>query len=113
MDLNLYNVILGPVVTDKAYKLNRGQKKLALRVHMHANKILVKQALKKLFNVEVEEVKMLIRKGKTRKVGRKEFQGSSTKKAIITLAEGYALDLFDQTGTPMAEMHSPEKNEKS
>lgn len=114
MDLSLYSIILGPVVTDKAYKLNRGQKKLALRVHMHANKLQVKQALKKLFNVEVEDVRMLVRKGKTRRVGRKEYQGSSTKKAIITLAKGYSLDLFDQAGTSVPagmQQFSPEKND--
>ncbi len=99
MDLSIYDIILGPVVTDKAYKLNKGNKQLALQVHMSANKLLVKQALKKLFNVEVEDVRILIRKGKRRKVGRRDIVGSDSKKAIITLAEGYSLDLFDQGGS--------------
>jgi len=103
MDLTIYDIILGPVVTDKAYKLNKVHKQLALQVHMGANKILVKQALKKLFNVDVDDVRIVIRKGKSRRLGRKTIKGSSTKKAIITLAKGQTLDLFDQAGTQVAE----------
>ena len=99
MDLSIYNIILGPVVTDKAYKLNKNFKKLVLWVHPSANKPLVKEAFKKLFNVEVENVRILIRAGKIRRVGRRVVEGSSKKKAIVTLAEGYSLDLFDQAGT--------------
>lgn len=98
MDLTVYDVILGPVVTDKAYKLNRDLKKLVLRIHPHANKPMIKQALKKLFNVEVSDVRVLVRKGKVRKVGRSRIVGSETKKAIVTLAEGYSLDFFEQAG---------------
>ena len=39
---------------------------------------------------------IIVRNGKLRKVGRKVTQGSSKKKAIVTLAEGYSLNLFDQ-----------------
>lgn len=98
MDLTIYDIIQGPVVTDKAYKLNKGHKKLVLKVHPQANKPLIKEALKKLFNVEVDDVNVINRKGKTRRVGRKIIQCSGSKKAIITLAEGYTLDLFDQGG---------------
>jgi large subunit ribosomal protein L23 len=99
MDLSIYNVILGPVVSDKAYKLNSKLKKLTLWVHPFSNKPMVKEAFKKLFNVEVETVRILVRAGKVRRVGRKLTTGITRKKAIVTLAEGYSLDLFDQTGT--------------
>lgn len=99
MDLNIFDIIVGPVVSDKAYRLNKSQKKLALLVHPHANKPLVKQALKRLFDVEVEDVRIVVRKGKLRRVGRREIQGALTKKAIVTLAKGYSLDLFDQGGS--------------
>ena len=94
---SIYNVIQGPVISDKAYKLNRDSKKLVLFVHPDANKPLVKEALKKLFNVEVEDVRILICKGKTRRVGRREVVGSDRKKAIVTLKEGHSINLFDQT----------------
>lgn len=115
MDLNIYDIIVGPVVTDKAYRLSRNFNKLALYVHMHANKPLVKRALEELFNVKVEEIRMLVRKGKTRRVGRRAVQGSSSKKAIITLAKGYSLDLFDQAGAGVVagKQTNTENNDKN
>lgn len=100
MDISIHDVIRGPVVTGKAYKLNNQKKQLVLTVHLEANKTLVKEALKKLFNVDVDKVRMSIRKGKTRRVlkGRLKVTSKATKKAIVTLAEGHALDFFDQAG---------------
>lgn len=98
MDLSIYDVIQKPVISEKAYKLNRNLKKLVLRVHMQANKPMIKEALKKLFNVEVTNICILVRKGKNRRVGRRAIQGSDAKKAIVTLAEGYSINLFEQAG---------------
>jgi large subunit ribosomal protein L23 len=99
MDLTIYDIIKGPVRTEKAYDLNSKYQQLVLFVHPHANKVLVAQALRKLFGVEVESVRISIRKGKARKSGRRVTYGSSQKKAIVTLAEGHRLNLFDQAGT--------------
>lgn len=99
MDLSLYDIIIGPVISDKAYKLNKGLNKLMLQVHPAANKPLIKEALEKLFSVKVESVNVLLRKGKTRRVRGRTVVGSLQKKAIVTLAEGYKLDLFDQAGS--------------
>jgi large subunit ribosomal protein L23 len=99
MDLTIYDIILGPVISDKAYKLNKSLKKLFLRVHADANKKLVQNALEKLFNVKVKDVNIQNRKGKTRVVRRKTFNRSDEKRAIVTLAEGYSLDLFEQVRT--------------
>ncbi|HSW73643.1 MAG TPA: 50S ribosomal protein L23 [Candidatus Limnocylindria bacterium] len=109
MDLNVYDVIVRPVITDKAYKINQQQKKLVLQVHQHANKPMVKTAMKQLFNAVVEDVKILNRKGKVRKVGRRVVQGQSKKIAIVTLAEGYSLDLFNQANAPVAAERSENK----
>lgn len=98
MDLTIYDVIQGPVVTDKAFRLNRDLKKLVLKVHPHANKPMVKEALERLFNVKVDKVHIIRRPGKRRMVNRRAVIGPATKRAIITLAQGYSLDLFDQAG---------------
>lgn len=98
MDLNIYQIIIGPIISDKAYKLNKQFNKLVLQVHPKANKPLIEEALEKLFNVKVEKIAIVVRKGKNRKVQRHVTTGSLTKKAIITLAEGYSLDLLDQAG---------------
>jgi len=97
MDLNIYDIIKGPVATDKAYRLNRDLKKLVLKVHPEANKPLVKSALEKLFNVKVENVRIIVRKGKNKLVRRHKVKDSLVKRAIVSLAEGYTLDFFDQT----------------
>jgi len=107
MELTIYEIIQGPIISDKAYKLNKMLKKLVLRVHPDANKNQVAQALERLFNVKVEKVSIIVRKGKNRRVARMQVTGSTTKKAIITLAPGYSLDIFDQAGAPVVASEQP------
>ena len=102
MDLSIYDIIIGPVISDKAYKLNKLYKKLALKVHPAANKPMVKEALEKLFSVKVDKVSIVVRKGKKRRVKGKTTTGKLSKRAIVTLAEGYSLDLMDQAGGQVA-----------
>lgn len=96
MDLTIYDIIKGPVVTDKALRLNRDLKKMMLKVHPKANKPMIKKALERLFNVKVDKVNIVRRHGKIRMVNRHAVKGAMSKRAIITLAEGSSLDLFDQ-----------------
>lgn len=98
MELTIYDIIKGPVISDKAIQANRKHKKLVLKVHQDSNKPLIKQALEKLFDVKVEKVNCLNRPGKTRRVGRRIIERSGTKIAVVTLKEGYSLDLFEQAG---------------
>jgi large subunit ribosomal protein L23 len=112
MDLSIYDIIQGPIISDKAYKLNKKFKKLVLKVHPHSNKVLVKEALERLFSVKVDKVNMSTRKGKHKRLRGKSFTGSLVKKAIVTLAEGYSLDLFDQAGGQVAHGQMPAKHEK-
>ena len=64
----------------------------------------IADALKKLFNVEVEKVRTSIRKGKTRRVGRRVAYGKTVKKAIVTLKEGYSVNTG--LGAENATMHN-------
>lgn len=98
MDLTIYDIIKGPVLSSKAIIANRKHKKLVLKVHQDANKPLVKQALEQLFNVKVEKVNSLNRAGKTRRLGRRIVQRASTKIVVVTLKEGYSLDFFERAG---------------
>lgn len=103
MELSIYDVIRRPVVSSKASGLMQQFKKVVLEVHPHANKPLVKQALKKLFNVETESIRIVVRKGKIRTFKRVQTQGKLTKRAIVTLKPGYSLTVAE-TGHPgMAE----------
>ncbi len=92
MDLTIYDIIQGPWVTEKSYKQQNGLNQITLKVHPKANKPMIADALKKLFNVEVEKVRTSIRKGKTRRVGRRITYGKTVKKAIVTLKEGYSVN---------------------
>lgn len=64
-----------------------------LEVHVQANKPMVAEALKKLFNVETENIRIVLAKGKRRRAGRHSVYGKNRKKAIITLKSGYSADL--------------------
>lgn len=106
MDLTVYDIIRGPRITEKAYRLNQTTGKLVLEVHPEANKPLIAQALKKLFNVEAEKIGIVISKGKKRRVGRFFTYGKTKKKAVITLKKGQHIDIMGFTGAasePVAE----------
>lgn len=93
MDLNLHNVIIRPRATSKVYRLNQTLQQIVLEVHPQANKPLIKEALKKLFNVDAEKIRTITTQGKFRRAGRYEFQGKKCKKAIITLKKGQVGEL--------------------
>jgi large subunit ribosomal protein L23 len=99
LNLNVYDIIKGPVTSSKATKLNDKLNKLVLKVHPQANKIQIKDALQRVFNVKVEKVNTLNRTGKARRVrGRRTIVvGPTTKRVIVTLKEGYSVNLFDKT----------------
>lgn len=99
MDLTIYDIIKGPRITEKAYYLNQTFKQLVLEVHPQANKPMIAEALKKLFDVEVEKIRIILSKGKRRRVGRREVEGKLIKKAIITLKKGYSIDLMGMSST--------------
>jgi len=118
MELSVYDVIKGPVISDKAQKLNRTLKQLVLEVHISANKPMIRGALKKLFNVDAESVRVAIRKyraaagvARRRRVAKPSIK--RMKFAYITLAEGQALNLFEQAGAPPAAAEGNRKNESA
>lgn len=102
MKLTHYDIIQGPLISDKAYKLNQGNSQLVLRVHKEANKPMIKDAIEKLFNVKVKAVRTLIRKKSKQRASEKRYSAlkkiTREKVAYVTLAEGYSLNLFDQAG---------------
>lgn len=99
MALSIYSVIKGPVPTDKASRIvNKFKNKLVLEVHPDANKPMIAEALEKIFNVKVKSVRTLNRQGKRRVFKKRSFEGSVSKRAIVTLKEGYSIDLFTQSG---------------
>lgn len=109
MDITIYDVIKGPVVTDKAYRVNKTLNQLIIRVHVSANKVLVKEAVEKLFDVKVDKVRISIRKPKRRMVGRRVVMGSTQKKAIVTLKSGHSLDVLSSAPDAFTNVHAKEQ----
>ncbi len=89
-------ILIKPVVTEKASVL-ANTKTYMFMTNIKANKNQIKEALEKLYKVKVDYVKIMIRKGKTRKVGRKMSikKLPDRKIAFIKLSEG-KIDLFPQ-----------------
>jgi len=88
------DVILKPVVSEKSYGLlDAGV--YTFVVHPEANKTEIRQAIESIFNVSVEKVNTLNRKGKRKR--RRQFYGTrpDTKRAIVTLKAGDRIDLFE------------------
>lgn len=111
MELSIYDIIKRPLLSEKAQRVNHDLQKLVLEVHTHANKPMVKEAIKKLFNVDVADVNIQVRKGKNRRSGRARAMTKSgvRKIAYVTLKSGQTLDLFGHGQTQA--MSKPESNE--
>ena len=69
------------------------ENKKTFKVDSRSNKTEIKQAIEKLFNVKVEEIRTINVKPKKRRVGRYAGLTNRTKKAIVTLAEGQSIEL--------------------
>lgn len=102
MDLSKYDIIRKPVVSDKASTLLKNNKQVVLHVHTKANKQEIAKAIEQLFEVKVEKVRIIVRKGKVKRFKRVPFQQATKKKAIVTLKEGYSFDKLAQV-SPMAD----------
>ena len=87
-----YDIILGPVITEKATTQSE-QNKVVFKVRKDASKPQIKAAVEKLFDVKVEAVNTLIRKGKVKRFRGTLGRQSDVKKAIVTLAEGQSIDV--------------------
>jgi large subunit ribosomal protein L23 len=90
----LHQIIKKPLVTEKAYHGEEGLQVVAFEVATGANKIEIKQAVEKAFDVKVKGVNTILMAGKVKRVGRTYGKRSNWKKAYVTLAEGSKLDLF-------------------
>ena len=88
------DVIIAPVVSEKSYEL-LDEGRYTFVVHPEANKTEIKQAIQDVFNVRVDSVNTINRKGKSKRFGMIQGRRKDTKRAIVTLAEGEEIDIFD------------------
>ena len=87
-----YDVILAPVITEKATMASE-HNKVMFKVARTATKPHIKEAVEKLFDVKVKSVNTLIREGKVKAFKGRMGQQSDVKRAIVTLEEGHRIDV--------------------
>jgi large subunit ribosomal protein L23 len=95
-------ILIRPLYTEKMSFLEETQRKYAFQVDNSANKIQIKQAIEEKFDVQVEKVATMNRKGKAKQMSvksggrsiRTTGLQSSWKRAVVTLKEGFTIDLL-------------------
>ena len=92
IDPRHYDVIVAPVITEKATTASEFNK-VVFKVALTATKPQIKEAVEKLFDVKVTAVNTLVTKGKKKIFRGLRGQRSDVKKAIVTLAEGETIDV--------------------
>ncbi len=86
-------IIKAPVITEKSANISADGKKVVLKVSKDANKVQIRQAVEKAFDVKVTNVNTVNVRAKKKRVGRYEGKTKAYKKAIVTLAEGSKIEL--------------------
>ncbi|MEI6114793.1 MAG: 50S ribosomal protein L23 [Burkholderiales bacterium] len=91
----LMQVILAPIVTEKATFVAEKNQQIAFRVIPDATKPEIKAAVELLFKVEVESVQVLNRKGKVKRFGRFVGRRRHERKAYVSLKDGQEINLAE------------------
>jgi len=84
----LFTLIRSPIITEQTSRLGENLKQVVFKVDLSANKREIKQAVEKLFNVEVLKVTTSIVKGKTKRNRFGVYKKSNYKKAFVSISEG-------------------------
>ena len=89
-----YELIRAPIITEKSTLLSE-HNQVSFRVPLDANKLEIKQAVEKRFDVKVEDVRTLNVSGKLKRQGRHIGRRAAWKKAIVTLKQGDRIELVE------------------
>lgn len=99
MNLSAENIIKRPIaLTEKATRLKVEGNQVIFEVALAANKLQIREAVEKLFDVQVADVNTLIQRGKQKRMGRRQAKRRNWKKAIVTLREGSDIQFFEEGG---------------
>ncbi|MGB4770573.1 MAG: 50S ribosomal protein L23 [Chitinophagaceae bacterium] len=96
--MKLNDVLIKPILTEKANALQEKRRTFAFRVSKDSNKLEIKTAVEKFYGVSVDDVRTVVvpAKNKSRFTKKGYVQGKkpSYKKAYVTVAEGESIDLY-------------------
>jgi len=87
-----HKIIIQPIVTEKAVRLRESNNQYSFKVKSDVNKIVIRRAVEKLFNVKVEKVRVMNYLGKPKRMGVFLGKRSDWKKAIVTLKKGQKIE---------------------
>lgn len=90
----VYQVVFGPHISEKATIVAEGNSQYVFQVAKDATKPEIKKAVEQLFEVNVQSVRTLVQKGKTKRTQRGVGRRSDLKKAYVRLAEGQEIDFL-------------------
>jgi large subunit ribosomal protein L23 len=95
--MSVYDVIRYPLVTEKSTILGEGgdRQVVAFRINTETNKNQVKEAVEKIFDVKVDQVRTARFHGKIRRQGRTSGKRPDWKKAYVTLKPGHKIEFFE------------------
>jgi len=92
--VDIYEVIKGPHITEKATILKENNRQVVFKVHPDATKIDIKRAVETIFKTKVLKVRTIRVKGKKKRFGRIVGKKPDWKKAIVTIAPGEDMEKF-------------------
>ena len=90
--INLYDTIVGPVITEKSTNLSSSNK-IVFKVINSANKKNLKKNIEKIFKVNVTKINIINKKNRTKFTRGRKVKVKGYKKAVITLKKGQSIDL--------------------
>ena len=101
--MDLY-ILKRPVITEKSYRLVKTQNAYTFEVSLESTKGQVKEVVEKTFNVKVLDVHTTVTAGKVKTKGKKRLKvrQPDQKKAIVKLAPGQTIELFEVEGEQKA-----------
>jgi large subunit ribosomal protein L23 len=90
-----HQIIIRPVISEKSYNLIESEGQYTFQVDRRANKNQIKHAIESAFDVRVEKVNTAHVKSKPKRQGLTRGRTSTWKKAVVKLAEGDRIELFE------------------
>ena len=94
--MHIFDVLVRPVITEKTMDMVDMENQYVFEVDMQANKLMVKDAVETAFDVTVENVNLMVMPAKTTRRGKRiRVRKGKWKKAVVTLASGDSIQLFE------------------
>ncbi|MFI5359182.1 MAG: 50S ribosomal protein L23 [Halanaerobiales bacterium] len=89
------DIIIAPIISEKSIAMIEENNTYTFKVDKNANKIEIRKAIEEIFNVNVVQVNTVNMKGKTRRLGYNMGKRPDWKKAMVKLAEGNRIEIFE------------------